>query len=308
MRTKMRCVGVDVSKAQLDVALPGSGALQVPNSLVGCRRLVKMVPAGCLVICEASGGYERCLLRVMKAAGILAMAVNPVRVRRFAQAAGLLAKTDRLDAAILAEFGETMKLRKPADVPTYQERLRALVDHRDELVELRRVEQQRLGMAHLAELRRLHRSLLRTFARQIKAVEARLKALRQAAPELEERIGRLIRIQGVGMNTALAVLAHLPEIGSLGRNQAAALGGLAPYNADSGMIRGIRRICGGRFALRRHLYMAALVASRHNPVLRPFYLRLRAAGKDAKLALVAVMRKLLAVLNLSIKQSNFVPA
>lgn len=301
-------VGVDVSKAQLDVEVDAGVGFSQPNTQAGYRRLLARLPANACVICEASGGYERGLLRALAAASVPAVRVNAKRVRDFARAKGLWAKTDRLDAGVLRAYGLAFRPQPVAAAPGYQALLRALVERRDQLVAMRHMESCRLAMSEAADLRRSHRGLITSLEHQIRRIETALAALQQRETELAQRVSRLTRFQGVGTTTALAVVAHLPELGALGRKEVAALAGVAPFNHDSGKMRGQRQIAGGRFALRRHLYMAALVAAHHNPVLRVFYQRLRAQGKAPKVAIVAVMRKLLLALNLAIKQPQFIPA
>jgi transposase len=227
--------------------------------------------------------------------------VNPRLPRDFARARNLLAKTDALDAAILAEFGRRMN---PAPTPRPDPvlaRLDELVNRRAQLIEDRTRERNRLEAACGAQTRDSLRRHLRHLESQIEKMEDHIDKLVAATPLLRDKIARLVSVQGVGTLTAAALLAAMPELGALSKNQVAALAGLAPFNRDSGLSRGTRSIHGGRRAVRCALFMAAVTASRFNPILKAVYERLKAAGKPNKVALVAVMRKLLIYLNRLLK-------
>jgi transposase len=300
-------LGLDVAKATLDIAGPSIKTTQVPNSAEGHRQLVSMIktlPGVVHVVCEATGGYERGLVAALMAAGISVCRVNPCRVRLFAKSIGQLAKTDRLDAALLAEFGRQTQPRPLVLYNQALEELRALYDRRRHLVAWHTVEENRLETA-LKKMVPLINKTLRFLDRQIEEVERLIDAHVAAHQEIQTKVARMELVKGVGRVTATVLLAHMPQIGSVTDNQAAALAGVAPYNNDSGPSHGKRSIRGGRHQIRSVLYMAAVAAARYNPILRAFYLRLRQKGKPAKVALTAVMRKLVVLLNRLIKNPNF---
>lgn len=299
-------VGLDISKATLQCDLQGKG-LALPNTEAGYARLLKKLLAlpAVHVICEATGGYERGVVAALHAVRIPVSVLNPARARHFANAAGKLAKTDPIDAAMLTAFGAALKPAPTLPRTTAESQLAALMARRLELIELRVAETQRAERNPEPLLRPHFTRCLRALEKQLTHLEALLKALLAAEPALAQKVQRLQEIIGVGRLTPLAVLAQLPELGTLKRHQAAALAGLAPYNRDSGAWAGQRCIHGGRPALRRALYMAALSASRTNPILKAFYQRLIAAGKPAKLALTAVMRKLIILMNHLLKNPHF---
>lgn len=301
-------VGVDVAKAFLDVDLPG-GHRRVASAGAGLRALVGELEkiAGDVCVClEASGGYEKPLCAALESAGIAFALLNAKRVRDFARAEGRLAKTDRIDAHTLTLFGRKLGVTPRAPRPAWHGALHALVLRREQLVEMRKQEQTRQQQQGAdAAVRRSLRALLVQLDRQIGSIEQAMEELAAVHGELAQKLARLTQVQGIGRTTALAVLAHMPELGTLGRNQTAALCGVAPFNHDSGTMRGRRAILGGRQAVRRHLYMAALSASRHNPVLRALYDRLVAAGKPPKLALTALIRKLICLLNHLLLRPDF---
>lgn len=303
------CLGLDIAKRTLDLSVhPALSQRAYANDPVGHAALItalRRVAGPIQIICEATGGYEKLLLDALHAAQVPVTLVNPRQVRDFARAKGLLAKTDALDAAVLAEYGRLFQPAPTVARTPAQARLGALVTRRQELLEMLTQEQHRAEHRHDAFVIKKARSLTATLRRHLEQLEEEIAALEKADAVLAGQVQRLTGIQGVGQRTAWLLLAALPELGTLGRGQTAALAGLAPYNHDSGPQRGQRHIAHGRPLARRALYMAALVAARYNPVLRPFYQRLRAAGKPAKLALVALMRKLAELANLLLKSSSF---
>jgi transposase len=222
-------------------------------------------------------------------------------VRQYARAAGILAKTDRIDARVLAAFGAALRPKPTAPLSPEQKRLRELESQRRHLSQVLRAEENRLAQLQCAKLRSLGRSLINKIEKQIDAIEECISSLIAQDQTLCAKAQKLTAVTGVGARTAALLLAQMPELGQLNRRQAAALAGLAPFNHDSGSLRGKRAIFGGRRALRSGLYMAALAAARYNPILSRFYQRLRAKGKPHKLALTAVMRKLLLALNHTLK-------
>jgi transposase len=298
--------GLDIAKSNLQLHLAGQFH-DLPNTAAGHRRLLQLlgrVP-GVHVVCEATGGYEREVLAALHQAAVAVSLLNPARVRHFARATGQRAKTDRIDAAVLTAYGQSLR---PVTTPARTEReqqLTELVRRRSHLIDLLVAQRQQAGRLTLPALRRTAQSLVRRLERDLAQVEELLQQLRAQAVELDQRAQRLEGIAGVGRTTALGVLAELPELGTLNRRQVAALAGLAPHPRESGAWQGRRTIGGGRAAVRRALYMAALSAARSNRTLRAFYERLRAAGKPAKVALAAVMRKLIVLMNHVLKHPHF---
>ena len=303
MNNEVVYIGVDVAKAYLDVAW-AERSRRFANGKSGWSALIRWIKQSALpvhLICEASGGYEHGLLDAAQQNGIKISLVQANRVRQFARAAGILAKTDKVDARVLCAFGSTMQPEPRAPLSAQQKQLRELETQRRHLSRILVAEQNRLAQLNDKELQRLTRSLLATLKRQMAAIDARIAGLIAQDQSLKEKAQKLTAIAGVGPRTAVLLLAQIPELGTLNRAQAAALAGLAPFNRDSGTLRGKRTIFGGRRALRCGLYMAALVAARHNLILRNFYQRLRKNGKPHKVALTAVMRKLLLALNHTLK-------
>jgi transposase len=299
-------VGIDVSKAEFCVAIDPSGERWISATTPGAidalvERLRAMTPQ--LVVLEATGGYELALAGACATAGLPVAIVNPRQVRAFAQALGRTAKTDAIDAAVLALFGARV-CPEPRTVPDAATRALAdLLTRRRQLLEMLVAERQRLAQAPSAgPVTRDLRTHIRWLERRLSDVDDDIGHAIQASPVWRVHEDLLRTVPGIGPTTARTLLAELPELGRLDRRAIAALVGVAPFNCDSGQQRGRRRIAGGRAAVRASLYMAALVASRRNPPLAAFYQRLRAHGKPAKVALVAVMRKLLTILNAIIKQ------
>jgi transposase len=296
-------LGVDIAKLYLDGAI-GAEKRRFCNDAIGHRELIKWVKqtkAPIQVICESSGGYERRLVQAVARAGLKISLVQANRVRQFARAAGILAKTDRIDAQMLCGFGRVMQPQTVTAATLEQEHLRELESQRRHLTRLLVMEQNRGARLSDALVRRLNRSLINQIKKQIEKLDLLIKNHIEHSKQLSAKAAKLTSISGVGARTAALLLAQLPELGQLNRREVAALVGVAPFNRDSGKVRGKRAIYGGRRFVRHGLYLAALVAARHNPILREFYLRLRAAGKPAKLALTATMRKLLIVLNSALK-------
>jgi len=303
-------VGIDVAKGHLDVAWEQT-RWRIPNDAGGHRELLQrleQVSGGLMqVICEASGGYERRLLSALARGGIDFSLVQASRVRHYARACGLLAKTDAIDAQLLARFGRAIAPIPTKGLPPEHEQLRQLEDQRRHLVRVLVAQQNRQAQLSNKTLLRLSSRLIAQLRKQIAQLEALLAASIAQNPELSAKARKLTSIVGVGPRTATLLLAQMPELGELNRREAAALAGLAPFNRDSGSLQGKRTIFGGRRAVRCGLYMAALVAARRNPILAPFYQRLRRAGKPPKLALTATMRKLLIALNSTLKTDPIPP-
>jgi transposase len=299
-------IGSDISKPTIDLGCPHFAVpASIPNSPAGYRTLIKIIaksPAPVHVVCEATGTYHRAFAAALHAAAIPVCVVNPRLPHNFARSRGQLAKTDQIDARMLADFGATMK---PAPTPKpdpLMVLLDGLVARRAQLVGDRARENNRLEQTTCAESLTSIRRHVRQLDRLIEKQLARIAEVVQSSPGLRLKVAILAGVQGVGTLTASALLAALPELGTLSKTQVTALAGLAPFNRDSGAFRGTRAIRGGRMDVRSALFMAALSATRCNPPLRAFYQRLKAAGKHHKVALVAVMRKLLLCLNSLLKQ------
>jgi transposase len=295
----MSFIGIDVAKAQLEFAGRPSGETgTVANDEDGIHALVERCQAlaATLVVCEATGGYEAALVAALATAGLPVVVANPRQVRDFAKATGQLAKTDTIDAQVLALFAERVR---PAPRPLPDETaqaLDALLTRRRQLVEMLTAERNRLLVARPTVRRDLQQHI-RFLERRLREADDDLHTAVKASPAWRVKDDLLQSVPGVGRVVSLTLLAELPELGRLSHKEIAALVGVAPLNRDSGTLRGKRLIYGGRAPVRAVLYMAALVASKCNPVIRAFYQRLRAAGKPAKVALTACMRKLLIILN-----------
>ena len=300
-------VGLDVSKDRLDYTLDGVTAASVPNTAAGHARLVKQlrrVPAA-RVVCEASGGYEREVVAHLLTAGIEVCVVQPSRVRAFAHAEGLLAKTDRIDACLLRRYGEKMQPRLAVPTTPAAAVLRELLEHRRQLSDYLVATGNRLGLAGATLRPRLERQ--QAFLREeLAAVDRLIEQHIDGDDDLRGKAARLRQLQGVGPVLAATLLAYVPELGQLAAAQLAALIGVAPFARDSGQTSRQRHVRGGRRVVRNVLYMAAVSAIRCNAILAAFYARLRAAGKPAAVCLVAVMRKMLGVLNRLVADPHFI--
>jgi transposase len=293
-------VGIDVSKDQLDVHLrPNGEAFAVARDGEGVEalvsRLLKLNPT--LIVLEATGGFETVVAAGLAAADLPLAVVNPRQIRDFARATGRLAKTDPIDAAVIAHFAEAVR---PEARPVASEEARALgelVARRRQLIEMMTAERNRRRQLTMRRLVKSVDRVLATLQRQLTEIEADIDDAIRGTPAWREKEDLLISTPGVGPNVARTLIAELPELGRLDRHQAAALVGVAPFNRDSGKLRGRRCIGGGRAVVRAALYMSVLVAIRRNLPLAATYHRLRAAGKPAKVAIVACMRKLITILN-----------
>lgn len=299
-------IGIDVSKVRLDVAIRPSGESDsVANDKTGIKALVKHLgeiqPA--LIVLEATGGVERQLTRALASAELPVVVVNPRQVRDFAKATGQLAKTDAIDAVVLARFAEAVRpvLRPLPDEVTLG--LRALIARRRQITEMMVAERNRLSRASKSVTKRID-AHIRWLEKELQRADKDLDQSIRQSPIWQANEDLLRSVPSIGPVISRTLLAELPELGQLNRKQIAALVGIAPLNWDSGTLRGRRAIWGGRASVRAVLYMAALVASRRNTVMRVFYKRLRDAGKAPKVALVACMRKLLTILNAMIKHKT----
>jgi transposase len=307
-------VGLDVSKTQIDgVARPGDAPLRVPHTEEGIAALVSQLRAlrPTLIVLEATGGYEVDVATALALVPLPVAIVNPRQVRDFAKALGRLAKTDTIDAQVLALFAERVR-PEPRGLPddAHQE-LAAIIARRRQLVEMLVAERNRLALARQA-VRADLRQHIRWLERRLGDIDGQIASLIRQSPLWRTQENLLRSVPGIGPVTASAIIVGLPELGRITRRQIAALVGCAPLNHDSGQWRGQRITWGGRATVRRVLYMATLVATRWNPVIRGFYRRLRDAGKPPRVAVIAAMRKLLTILNAIAKHQTpwrtFAPA
>ena len=297
-------VGIDIAKQSFDVGLlPAGQAVTLSNDAHGFEQLLRRLPppGTCLVVVEASGGYQRGLVAELLAAGHRVAVVNPRQVRDFARGLGIRAKTDRIDAQMLARFAQQVQPRPVEKTSEKQAAFQELVARRRQLVEHRTAEKNRLETAATPWVRRSIRSLIDRLDREVRRIEKELLVQVEADPDWKSKAELLEAVPGVGAVTAACLLAELPELGAVSRQAIAALVGVAPFNRDSGRFHGKRSIWGGRASVRSALYMAALTARRANPVIRAFAERLARAGKPFKVVITACMRKLLVILNTLLK-------
>ncbi len=304
--TQKLYAGVDLAKKTFQLEWNGK-SLELSNDLKGFVKLPKLLgpPEHCQVVMEATGGYERPLAKFLHHAGYALSIVLPSRIRAFAQACGQRAKTDPIDAHIIQRFATSVQ-PAPTVAPTpQQEELEALVLHRSQIVEAKKTALNQAEHTEGRVAQNLLRKRLRFYEQQIAACEAAIAKVLAADQELTARTQRLQEVKGIGKVLAATLQAHLPELGTLTPESAAALAGLAPYPVDSGPWKGYRRIRGGRKPARCALFLVAMCAVRHEPILKTFYKRLRAAGKLKLVALTAVMRKLVILLNRLLKDPHF---
>ena len=293
-------VGIDISRDTLDIWLhPAGEAWRLDHDSHHLAGLVEtlqgMTPK--VIVVEATGGLELPLAAALCAARLPVVVVNPRQTRDFARSTGRLAKTDRLDARVLAEYGAAVNTEPRPQADARQRELRELVDYRQDLVEARTAEANRLSRTSSPLVGDLRRSQMDWLERQIREAEAKIATLIRSNPAWRELSQLLQSVPGVGPVVSAMLIARMPELGHLKHKEIAALAGVAPFNRDSGRWRGRRSIWGGRRPVRSALYMAAVAATRFNPAIKAFYRRLRDAGKPSKVALTACMRKLLTFLN-----------
>jgi transposase len=297
-------VGIDVAQAELSVASrPAGEAATFANDPAGITAVVAWVQerTPTLIVLEATGGYESAVVAALGAAGLPVACVNPRQVRDFARASGRLAKTDRLDAAVLAHFADALRPKAQPAPEAARTELGALLARRTQVLEMLTAERNRLRLASTAVRPRLL-AHVEWLTAEVTTTDAELRQRIEQTPLWRAREDLLRSVSGVGPILAATLIAELPELGQVTRQQVAALVGVAPFNRDSGTLRGKRAIWGGRAAVRTILYMATLAAIRHNPTFAAFYQHLRHAGKEKKVALVATMRKLLANLNAMVRR------
>ena len=302
-----RYVGIDVSKDQLDLAIePEAATHRLSNDAAGHEQLVRQLqqqPVESIVL-EATGGYERRLVAALLAVELPVVVVNPRQVRDFARATGRLAKTDRIDAAVLAHFARTINPERRALPDEKTRHLQEKIARRRQLVQMITAESNRLQQAHNPQVIQGLQQVIAMLQKQLKDLDDDLDQMIRDSPAWREKDDLLKSVPGIGDQTARQLIINLPELGRCSRQQIAALVGVAPFNRDSGQHRGCRTICGGRHEVRSTLYMATLVATRHNPVIRSHYQRLLGAGKRKKVALIACLRKLLTILNAMIREQK----
>jgi transposase len=305
MQAEKKFVGVDVSKKTLDIAFGQEGKYQrIENSAKAIREFVSSLSPDAIaqVVIESTGGLERPIIKALTEASIPVALINPSRVRYFAKASGLYAKTDELDARILAAYGKSIKLRSYTAPSEEKTKLSDLGSRRRQLLEIVVAEKNRYqSMPRLQDEISEHLDWLENKVREI---ESQIETLLESSEELKEKREILVSCKGVGEVTAFTLLAELPELGTVDRKEIASLVGVAPMNHDSGEKKGKRTTYGGRSKVRTALYMATLSATRFNPAIRKFYNRLIENGKKKMVALVAAMRKLLTILNAMIKNKQ----
>jgi transposase len=300
-------IGIDVAKATLDLhLLPTGQAHTLPNTKAGHEQLKKLLPspANGLIVLEATGGYEREVVADLTDAGYRVAVINPRRARDFAKALGLVAKTDRIDARVLALFAEKVQPAPVEKTPEKQAEIQQLVARRRQLIDLRTQESNRWDVTRAKLARKSIQAVLNTLERQIHDIEGAIEALVEADDDWRNKAQLVESVPGLGSVTATTVVADVPELGKLNRQQISALVGLAPFNRDSGAMKGKRTIAGGRKSVRSVLYMAAMAAKRFNPVIKAFAYRLAQHGKPHKVIITACMRKLLVILNSIIKSGR----
>jgi transposase len=292
-------VGIDVSKSKLDVAVLGEErGWQVENTQEGIAKLVQQMQVVCpdLIVVEATGGYQRAVVEALFWAGLAVAVVNPARVRQFARACGLLAKTDKLDAQVLAVFGQRVQPRLYAGKSEAEKQLSALLVRRKQVEEMLKAEQNRLRTTS-PSLKSSVEQVIVCLKSQKKFLDEQIQQFLQGQQAWQGQTEILSSAPGVGIVTTATLLAELPELGKMDRKRIAALVGVAPMNYDSGKKRGYRKTKGGRTNVRSVLYMSTLVATRYNPLIRAQYQHLLKCGKEKKVALTACMRKFLTILN-----------
>jgi transposase len=298
-------VGVDISKENLDVAISTEkGSRRLKNNAAGIRKTVEHLQGvkPVLVVFEATGGLELPLWEALTEAGIAAAPVNPRQIRNFAKAKGVLAKTDTLDAQVIAQYACAMH-PQPQAFPDTQE-LKEMIARRSQIIEMLTAEKNRLKASRKAKIQQDIKVNIEWLKSRLNGVDKDLQEAIKANPEWRQKYEILESTPGIGNTTAASLVAGFAELGQLNRHQIASLAGVAPFNRDSGLMRGRRMIWGGRPRVRSALYMATLVATRCNPAIKAFYQRLCSVGKAKKVALTACMRKLLLILNAMLKHNT----
>ena len=296
-------VGVDIAKNWIDIFDPETNTAQQISARP--KRLTEYAHTmtGTIVVFEASGGYERLLMDTLAAHNIAYVRVNPRQSREFARATGRLAKTDKVDAKVLAQMGAALRLAPTPHLDKTRAQLADMIARREDIKAMMRAENNRLSQARLACIKRDIKSVLGHLAKRLAKLEEGIAVHVQTHDDLRQDACRLQTMPGIGPILSTALIANLPELGHMDRREIAALSGLAPHARDSGLFKGKRRIWGGRANVRRTLYLAAFIASRYDPTLHSFRKRLEAAGKPTKVALIATARKLVTILNAMMKNN-----
>jgi transposase len=300
-------VGIDIAKRTFDICwLPEQKARQFENNTKGIRQaagmLAKLKPE--LIVMEATGGYETMLAAQLHAAKLPVAVVNPCRIRNFARANGQLAKTDKLDATVIAMFADRMRPPRQQQIDRNSRLMKAMVARRHQLIGIRTAENNRLEHALDKVIARSINRMLKTIDREIEKIEIEIQEQLASMPELENKAQIIHSTPGIGQTTATMLVTEMPELGLLNRRQIAMLIGTAPINRDSGTFRGKRMTGGGRRNVRSRLFMPTLVAIRHNPPIRRFYQHLLAKGKAKMTAIIACMRKLITILNTMVAKNE----
>jgi transposase len=301
------CIGIDVAKQYFDLHCLKTGQdQQMENSTDGILQCVALCneirPE--LIVMEATGGYELVLASTLQTEGFAVAVVNPRRIRDFARAAGQIAKTDTLDARIIARFAATLEPMPTEQINENTQKLKAMVARRNQLVGLHTAESNRLEHANTKDIQRSIAAVLKVIEAQLKTIDRQIEEHIRNTPQLQQRAETIDSVPGIGPTTAHLLVAELPELGRLNRRQIAALVGIAPIARDSGTFRGKRMTGGGRKNIRSRLFMPTLVAVRHNSVLKAYYTRLVSQGKCKMVALIAAMRKLICILNAMLKNNQ----
>ena len=301
------CIGIDIAKQSFDLHCLKTGQnRRMDNAPDGIRQCVTLChdlrPS--LIVMEATGGYEIALASTLQAEGWAVAVVNPRRIRDFARATGQIAKTDKLDARIIAQFAATLDPMPTEYIDENSRKLKALVARRHQLVKLHTAESNRREHAQARDIQRSISAILKVLEAQLRTIDRHIRDHVRNTPQLRQRAEAIDSVPGIGPVTAHMLVTELPELGQLNRRQIAALVGVAPIARDSGTFRGKRMTGGGRKEIRSRLFMPTLVAVRHNPVLKAYYTRLLSQGKCKMVALVAVMRKLICILNTMMKNGQ----
>lgn len=306
MTTSGAWIGVDICKRHLDVAAVTGASVRVPNDADGRSALARRLKAENVrgVIVEATGGLERPLIQAFDAEGVPASIVNPARVRKFAEGTGQLAKTDKIDAPVLARFGDYMKPAPTVLADEHRQKLRDLIAYRSQITREITARSAQIKQYASSDLIARATAAIEALGTERKALEREIEALIKSKDDTQRLYKRLLTVPGIGLVVAATLIAELPELGRLNRRQIAALVGVAPFANESGDRKGYRSIRGGRDDVRQALFNCARVAIVHNPVAKPFYERLRARGKPHKVAIVATMRKMLTILNAILKTNK----
>jgi len=303
-------IGIDVSKAKLDIKSDEkSQAFTINNQKKDFKQLNKYFPTNkqtILVVLESTGGYEKPIVKWLLSKGIPVAIVNAKRVKDYAKATGQFAKNDKLDAAIIRDYAVTFakKLHLEEMKGKLEEKIEDLMRRKKQVTSLRAKEKQHLASIQNAEMKRSITRAVKFYNKEMDKIEKKLLQVAAEDESIQARFDLLVTVKGVGLTTAFTLIGELPELGRVGKNQIAALVGVAPFCRDSGTMKGKRTIWGGRAQVRTALYMAALSARRYNPAIKIFYDRLIAQGKPKKLALVACMRKLLVIMNVMVKNNE----